>query len=1145
MEKNKQKSPKPLWRKLLKAAAWIVGVVLLLMVLTLGGIVWILTPQKLTPLIEKTANGYIDGRLNLSRAELTVWKTFPHLYIDIDSLTLTGNAFNSLDPAQRESLPVYADTIATVDRFHGGVNVMALLIGKIRLYDVELKSMQLNAVVYDSVTANYNIVPPSADDNPESATSIPDITINRFDIIDALDVRYFSAADSIDVALRLSNSRLKGNDPGYDITMDSRLSAMISPDINIDSLRVGINGRLNWQHDRPQELELKDFTLAVNELSTRFDSRLKLWDEFTVDDLDLTVTPFSPAQALASIPAQWRPQLPAFDTDMSIAMTAKLAKPYIPATDSLPSMTVTVDIPRCSGYYDKYHWDALSLEAEANVNGDDIDKSVVTVKSLTASADGVKLSLNGTATALMTDPAVDADITASADFNRIAKAMKSDIPGTIAGKLDIDTHVKMQLSHLNKNSFHNMLLNGTLTLKEFDYDSPDTDTHIYTHLSEFKLGTNESFVRDTNRVDSLLTASVSIDTAAFTGRGVSLFARSLKLGAGCSNNSSSSDTTVVTPIGATFRAEYINFLSSDDSTKVRLNNIRAYAALKRYEGQARVPQLGMNIATEQAQYADRYNRLILRDGQFNISAHLRQTPVVNRRLKMRYDSLRAQHPTLSTDSIIAMMRQMSSRNSRHDYETLDLTVGTSMQRLLRQWDVKGSIKAKRGGMFTPFFPVRNRLSNVVLEFTTDSVTLDSVRYDVGRSDFLISGKLRNIRRAFSSGGTLQADLNVTSDSLNVNEIVQAAYAGSAFAEKAGEGVVTTATVDNTGQLDSLASAAAASGETSALLVPTNLRANISVKARNIIYSDVAMHDFNGELIVNRGAINLRDLSASSDIGSARLTALYSAPRKSDIRFGMGLVLNGVNVHQFLNMMPAVDSLMPLLNSFEGIIDADIAATADIDSLMNIELPSLEAAIKLSGRDLVLLDAETFRTLSKWLMFKDKKVNRIASMDVEMLVENSTVEMFPFVFDFDRYRLAVMGSNDLALNYKYHISVLKSPLPFKFGLNISGNADKMKIRLGGAKYKPNQSGERIAIVDTTRINLMREIERVFRRGTNAARVGRLNVSRRPEAINFSAEGDTISHADSLIFIKEGLIPAPPKPEPIPDEQKDNKKKSRKK
>ena len=50
--------------------------------------------------------------------------------------------------------------------------------------------------------------------------------------------------------------------------------------------------------------------------------------------------------------------------------------------------------------------------------------------------------------------------------------MKSDIPGTIAGKLDIDTHVKMQLSHLNKNSFHNMLLNGTLRLTKASSATP-------------------------------------------------------------------------------------------------------------------------------------------------------------------------------------------------------------------------------------------------------------------------------------------------------------------------------------------------------------------------------------------------------------------------------------------------------------------------------------------------------------------------------------------------------------------------------------------------------------------------------------------------------------------------------------------------
>lgn len=233
----------------------------------------------------------------------------------------------------------------------------------------------------------------------------------------------------------------------------------------------------------------------------------------------------------------------------------------------------------------------------------------------------------------------------------------------------------------------------------------------------------------------------------------------------------------------------------------------------------------------------------------------------------------------------------------------------------------------------------------------------------------------------------------------------------------------------------------------------------------------------------------------------------------------------MHIKEFINLIPAVDSLMPLLKDFDGVIDADIAATTEVDSCMNLILPSLEAAIKLSGENLVLLDAETFKTLSKWLMFKDKKRNVIPHMEVEMLVDNSTLELFPFVFDFDRYRLAVMGSNDLALNYKYHISVLKSPMPFKFGLNLSGNTDKMKVRLGKAKYKPDQAGETIAIVDTTRINLLKEIDRVFSRGAKAARLSGLKVSRKPEKVTFEEFNDTISHNDSIMFIEKGILPKP--------------------
>ena len=81
---------------------------------------------------------------------------------------------------------------------------------------------------------------------------------------------------------------------------------------------------------------------------------------------------------------------------------------------------------------------------------------------------------------------------------------------------------------------------------------------------------------------------------------------------------------------------------------------------------------------------------------------------------------------------------------------------------------------------------------------------------------------------------------------------------------------------------------------------------------------------------------------------------------------------------------------------------------------------------------------------------------IDKLSVEVLVKDSQLELFPFVFTMDRYKLGVLGYNDLALNINYHVSVLESPIPFKFGINVKGNPDKLKVRLGRAKFKENMA-----------------------------------------------------------------------------------------
>ena len=138
---------------------------------------------------------------------------------------------------------------------------------------------------------------------------------------------------------------------------------------------------------------------------------------------------------------------------------------------------------------------------------------------------------------------------------------------------------------------------------------------------------------------------------------------------------------------------------------------------------------------------------------------------------------------------------------------------------------------------------------------------------------------------------------------------------------------------------------------------------------------------------------------------------------------------------------------------------------------------------------------------------------IDHMSVQMQVDSSQVLIYPFIFNIDRYKLGVMGTNDLDMNFNYHVSVLKSPVPFKFGINIAGNLDKYKIKLGGAKIKENTTVERVTINSETRINLVNQLENIFRKSAETD-TGKVKIQREDKHTTeikkeLSTEGESLT------------------------------------
>ena len=68
-----------------------------------------------------------------------------------------------------------------------------------------------------------------------------------------------------------------------------------------------------------------------------------------------------------------------------------------------------------------------------------------------------------------------------------------------------------------------------------------------------------------------------------------------------------------------------------------------------------------------------------------------------------------------------------------------------------------------------------------------------------------------------------------------------------------------------------------------------------------------------------------------------------------------------------------------------------------------------------------------------------------------------------------------------MNFNYHISVLKSPIPMRLGIDITGNMDDFKFRIGKAKYKDTNLPVHTSFIDSTRLSLKEYIKKSLTTG----------------------------------------------------------------
>ena len=87
------------------------------------------------------------------------------------------------------------------------------------------------------------------------------------------------------------------------------------------------------------------------------------------------------------------------------------------------------------------------------------------------------------------------------------------------------------------------------------------------------------------------------------------------------------------------------------------------------------------------------------------------------------------------------------------------------------------------------------------------------------------------------------------------------------------------------------------------------------------------------------------------------------------------------------------------------------------------------------------------------MFRDRKKGRIDSLYISGTVRNSQVRLYPFLLSLDRYSLALGGWQNFNGRFDYKVSLLRSPILIRFGVNLYGSDfSHLKWRLMKAQFK---------------------------------------------------------------------------------------------
>ena len=391
-----------------------------------------------------------------------------------------------------------------------------------------------------------------------------------------------------------------------------------------------------------------------------------------------------------------------------------------------------------------------------------------------------------------------------------------------------------------------------------------------------------------------------------------------------------------------------------------------------------------------------------------------------------------------------------------------IRMDSTQDNILRKYNPSLDIDLRQTKVQSPILGEELYINNLDFHYTPELCDIADADIKLGNSDLQLYGSVENLEHWLSHEKMLTGELNLTSHYTDVDQLMDM-FSGMG---------------SNPDTLEQMREEDNVPKEANPFIVPRDVDFMLHTHLKRSLAFGNDLGDVAGSVTIKDGVAILDQIGFVCKAATMQLTALYKSPRPNNLFVALDFHLLDIQIDELLDMIPAVDTLVPMLAAFDGNANFHLAAETFLDARYQPKMSSLLGSAAISGRDLVVMDNSSISQIAKLMQFKswkdkDNKI-KIDSLDVELTCFRKEIEVYPFLINIGKYHLCASGKHTLDNQCGYHIELLKNPFLAKIGVDVRGNISKPSISLGQVRYADLYKPEKQGVVEKRTLELKRMI-----------------------------------------------------------------------